>query len=94
MKLLEKEKLDKSDIVELLGKRPFAEQSTYESYLEGTGKADEKEEGEKLPPGLRDWNRPSPTDKDAKDKPKEGQRQEAEREEASSSEKEKQASKQ
>ena len=73
----------------LLGKRPFIEVSTYEQYLEGsTGKADEKEEGEQLPPGLRDWNRPS-ADKDSKDKPKEAQKQDeaAERDEPPSAEK-------
>ena len=37
MRLLEKEKLDKSDMVELLGQRPFAEKSTYEDFVEGTG---------------------------------------------------------
>jgi hypothetical protein len=38
LRLLEKEKLDKDDMVELLGKRPFAEKSTYEEFVEGTGK--------------------------------------------------------
>ena len=37
LRLLEKEKVDKSDMVELLGKRPFAEKSTYEEFVEGTG---------------------------------------------------------
>ena len=36
-RLLEQEKLDKKDMVELLGKRPFAEKSTYEEFVEGTG---------------------------------------------------------
>ena len=96
LKLLEKEKLDKSEIVTLLGKRPFVEVSTYEQYLEAKGKTDEKEdEGEQLPPGLRDWNRPA-ADKDSKDKPKEAQKQDetAEREQTPSAEKsEKQAAK-
>lgn len=38
-RLLEKEKLDKDDMIELLGKRPFAEKSTYEEFVEGTGKS-------------------------------------------------------
>ena len=38
LRLLEQEKLDKEDMVELLGKRPFAEKSTYEEFVEGTGK--------------------------------------------------------
>jgi len=37
MRLLEKEKLDKEDMVELLGPRPFAEKTTYEEFVEGTG---------------------------------------------------------
>jgi len=37
LRLLEKEKLDKDDMVELLGPRPFAEKTTYEEFVEGTG---------------------------------------------------------
>lgn len=37
LRLLEQEKLDKDDMVELLGKRPFVEKSTYEEFVEGTG---------------------------------------------------------
>merc|ERR1712002_559584 len=51
--LLEKEVLEREDMVSVLGPRPWAEKTSYDDFVAGTGSV---EEDNTLPIGLQAWN--------------------------------------
>merc|ERR1712013_749669 len=51
--LLEKEVLEREDMVAVLGPRPWAEKTSYDDFVAGTGSIDEDNT---LPIGLQAWN--------------------------------------
>ena len=53
-RLLVQEVLEREDMLEVLGSRPWAEKTSYDDFVAGTGSA---EEDNTLPEGLKDWNK-------------------------------------
>ena len=53
-RLLVQEVLEREDMLELLGPRPWAEKTSYDDFVAGTGST---EEDNTLPEGLKDWNK-------------------------------------
>ena len=60
--LLEKEVLEREDMVEVLGPRPWAEKTSYDDFVAGTGG---HEADEDLPAGLLSWNKDDKTENEA-----------------------------
>ena len=65
--LLEKETIERQDLVTTLGERPFKEMTTYEEYVEGTGSIEENTE---LPEGLKGWKEPAKEEESEKSEKK------------------------
>ena len=51
--LLEQEVLERTDMVTILGPRPWAEKTSYDDFVAGTG---DRDENSSLPVGLQGWN--------------------------------------
>ena len=58
--LLEKDVLEREDMVEVLGPRPWSEKTSYDDFVAGTSKSDKDDDDieDSLPVGLHGWDSP------------------------------------
>ena len=71
--LLEKDVLEREDMVEVLGPRPWSEKTSYDDFVAGTSKSDKDDDDieDSLPVGLHGWDSPVTKDDTVEEEVKE-----------------------